>query len=230
VLSATRTSASQVAASSAPDPATMAGRSAEASSSTSASTAAGSTAAARTTDPGAASLAGSAAGAPQSSIGATTIAGPFPVLASWYARPIAPGRSCGRAGSSNHTGYSPASDRSRPVRNGSCGRCRRSCCPTRTTRGARLTRAVASAPTALPSPAVVCRSASAGSPRASARPVAIPTTEASCSASTNSRSSGRSVRNGTSVDPGLPKRTVSRRSRRTSTTASRTVVAGTVRQ
>ena len=46
--------------------------------------------------------------------------------------------------------------RSRPARNGSKTRCRRSCWPTRTTSGARLTRAVASAPTAFPSPAVVC--------------------------------------------------------------------------
>ena len=61
-----------------------------------------------------------------------------------------------------------------------------------------------------------------------AQPVAIPTTEASWSASTNSRSAGRPARNGTSVDPGLPKRIVSLRSRRTSTTASRTVVAGHV--
>ena len=53
-----------------------------------------------------------------------------------------------------------------PARNGSNARCRRSCWPTSTTSGARFTRAVASAPTALPSPAVVCTIASAGSPRA----------------------------------------------------------------
>ena len=72
------TSASQLAASAAPEPATIAGRSAEASSSTSSSTASGSAAAARTTEPGAAWLAGSPAGALQSSIGAMTIAGPLP--------------------------------------------------------------------------------------------------------------------------------------------------------
>ena len=60
--------------------------------------------------------------------------------------------------------------------------------PTRTTSGARFTRAVASAPTALPRPAVVWRIASAGSDRPIAQPVAIPTTDDSWRASTNSRS------------------------------------------
>ncbi len=92
-----------------------------------------------------------------------------PVTASWQARAIAPGTSCGRTGWSTHTGYSPARPCSRPARNGSCARWRRSCWPTTTTSGARLTRAVARAPTALPSPAVVCRIASAGS-RARDRP------------------------------------------------------------
>ena len=62
-----------------------------------------------------------------------------------------------------------------PARNGSSARCRRSCWPTSTTSGARFTRAVARAPTAFPSPAVVWR-AKAGCSRASAQPVARPTT------------------------------------------------------
>ena len=103
-------------------PATMVGRSAEARRSTSTSIAAGSAAAARTTEPGAAALSGSPAGAAQSSIGAMTIAGPLPVSASWYARLIDPGRSWARTGWSTQTGYSPASDWSRPARNGSCAR------------------------------------------------------------------------------------------------------------
>ena len=113
------TSASQLAASAAPEPTTIAGRSAEASSSTNSSIASGSAAAARTTEPGAAWLADSPAGALQSSIGAMTIAGPLAVTASWYARRIDPGRSCGRTGWSTQTGYSPASEPSRPARNGS---------------------------------------------------------------------------------------------------------------
>ena len=67
-----------------------------------------------------------------------------------------------RPGSPTHTGYSPPSPRSLPARNGSAARCRRSCWPTTTTSGARLARAVASAPTALPRPAVVWRTARAG--------------------------------------------------------------------
>ena len=119
------------------------------------------------------------------------------------ARAIAPGTSCGRTGSSTQTGYSPASPRSLPARNGSVARCRRSCWPTTTTSGARLTRAVASAPTALPRPAVVCRTASAGSPRPIAQPVAMPTTELSWSASTKRKSAGRSVSSLISVEPGI---------------------------
>ena len=88
-------------------------------------------------------------------------------------------------------GSRPPGPCSLPARNGSVARWRRSCWPTTTTSGARLTRAVASALTALPSPAVVCRIASAGSPRPIAQPVAMPTTELSCSASTKRRSSGQ---------------------------------------
>ena len=76
-----------------------------------------------------------------------------------------PGRPVARAGCSTRTGYSPASPASFPARNGSYARWRRSCWPTVTTSGARFTRAVASAATALPRPAVVCRRASAGRPR-----------------------------------------------------------------
>ena len=95
--------------------------------------------------------------------------------------------------------------------------------PTTTTSGTRLTRAVASALTALPSPGVVCRIASAGSPRPIAKPVAIPTTELSWSPSTNRRSAGRSASSSISVEPGLAKSVVRPCSRRTSNAASRTV-------
>ena len=125
----------------------------------------------------------------------------------------------------DRTGYSPARPSRRPARNGSWARWRRSCWPTMTTSGARFTRAVASAETALPSPAVVCSRAKAGSPRPIAKPVAMPTTEPSCSASTKRRSSGRPVRNETSVEPGLEKIVVSPSPRRTSKVASRTVGA-----
>ena len=81
---------------------------------------------------------------------------------------------------------------SRPVRNGSKTRWRRSCWPTMITSGARFTRAVAIAPTAFPSPAVVCRSASDG--LAAADRVARSRARRpapSCSPSTNSMSSGQ---------------------------------------
>ena len=58
--------------------------------------------------------------------------------------------------------------------------------------------------------------------RSRARPPS-PTTDPSCSASTNCRSSGSPARNGTSVEPGLEKIVVSSRRRRTSNVASRTV-------
>ena len=50
-----------------------------------------------------------------------------------------------------------------------------------------------------------------------------PTTEPSCSPRTNSRSSGRPVRNGTSVDPGFANIVVRPRRRKRSNVASRTV-------
>src|SRR4029079_14579733 len=159
--------------------------------------------------------------------GTITSAGPLPVTASGNARAIAPGTSWGRTGSSTHTGYSPARPRSLPARNGSVARWRRSCWPTTTTSGARLTRAVASAPTALPSPAVVCRITSAGSPCPSAQPVAMTTTELSCSASTKRKSSGRSVSSLISVEPGFAKIDVSPYSRHTSKVAWRTVFTAT---
>ena len=71
----------------------------------------------------------------QSSIGTITSAGPLPVTASWHARAIAPGTSWARTGWSTQTGYSPASPRSLPARNGSVARWRRSCWPTTTTSG-----------------------------------------------------------------------------------------------
>ena len=177
---------------------------------------------ARTTRPAARALAARPASAAQSSIGTITSAGPLPVSASWQARAIAPGTSWARTGWSTHTGYSPASPCSLPARNGSVARWRRSCWPTTTTSGARLTRAVASAPTAFPRPAVVCRIASAGSPRPIAQPVAMPTTEPSCSPSTKRRSSGRSASSLISVEPGLAKIVVRPYSRKTSKVASRT--------
>ena len=90
-----------------------------------------------------------------------------------------------------------------------------------------MTRAVASAPTAFPRPAVVCRIASAGSPRPIAQPVAMPTTELSCSPRTNRKSPGRSASSLISVDPGFAKIDVRPYSRQTSNVASRTVCAGT---
>ena len=167
----------------------------------------------------------SSASASQSSMGTITSAGPRLVSAAWYARSIAPGTSCPRAGCSTRTGYSPASPASFPARNGSYARWRRSCWPTVTTIGARFTRAVASAATALPRPAVVCRSASAGRPVPIAYPVARPITEPSCRPSTKRRSSGRPTRNGTSVEPGFAKSVVSPRRRNRSNVASRTVVS-----
>ena len=182
-----------------------------------------SAAAARTRRSGAAYSCGSGAGACQSSIGTITSAGPRRVCASCQARSSEPGTSWGRTGWSTQTGYSPARPASFPARNGSCARWRRSCCPTATTNGARLTRAVASAETAFPRPGVVCKSTNEGCPLPSAKPVAIPTTEPSCRARTNSRSGGKSTRNGTSVEPGLEKIFVIPRRRRTSNAASRTV-------
>src|SRR5450631_4188223 len=94
------------------------------------------------------------------------------------------------------------------------------------TRGARFSRAVAIAPTALPRPAVVCNSTRAGRPFPSAQPVAIPTTEPSCRPRTKSRSAGRSASIGTSVDPGFAKMVVISCRLMTATTASRTVLIG----
>src|SRR4051794_41801354 len=56
----------------------------------------------------------------------------------------------------------------------------------------------------------------------------MPTTEPSCRASTNRRSSGRPVRKLISVDPGLAKIVVMPKRRKTSKVASRTVVMMTV--
>src|SRR3954471_17771943 len=159
-------------------------------------------------------------------MGTMTSAGPRAVRASWNARWSEPGTSWARTGWSTHTGYSPPSPSSRPARKGSSARWRRSCWPTATTSGARLTRAVASAPTALPRPAVVCRRTNAGSPRPSAPPVAMPTTDPSWRASTKRRWSGRPARNGTSVEPGLEKIVVSPSLRSSRNVASRTVEAG----
>src|SRR3954471_17371379 len=159
-------------------------------------------------------------------MGTMTSAGPRAVRASWNARWSEPGTSWARTGWSTHTGYSPPSPSSRPARKGSSARWRRSCWPTATTSGARLTRAVASAPTALPRPAVVCRRTNAGSPRPTAHPGAMPTTDPSWRASTKRRSSGRPARNGTSVEPGLEKIVVRPSLRSSWNVASRTVEAG----
>ena len=226
--SATRRAPPSVAASSAPAPTTIAGRSAQASSSASASTAAGiGRRRPHDASAGAASWPVSGRGGPvvhrhdddrrarfrsrprgtrgrrpRDVLRAHRLVDPHRVVARQALQPSRPGTARARDDGG------PAGRRARRAARGS-------------------TRAVASAPTALPSPGVVCRSASAGSPRAIAQPVAMPTTDPSCSASTNSRSSGSPVRNGTSVDPGLANRVVRPRSRRTSTTASRTVVPGT---
>ena len=105
------------------------------------------------------------------------------MTASWQARAIAPGTSCGANrlvdpdGVLAREAVQLAGEERLGARDGAGPAGRRA-----TTSGARLTRAVASAPTAFPSPAVVCRIASAGSPRPIAQPVAMPTTELSCSA------------------------------------------------
>ena len=109
----------------------------------------------------------SSAGSSQSPIGTTTSAGPRWVFASCQARAIAPGTSCGRTGWFDQTGYSPAIRSSaRPVRKGASAECRRSCCPTAITSGARTSRALAIALTALPRPGAVWRFTNEGSPRA----------------------------------------------------------------
>jgi hypothetical protein len=220
--SASSTSAAHVSGSSAPAPTTSTGAPACPIKSASSAIAAGSAARAGTSRAGAAISCASPAGASQSSIGTITSAGPRAVRASCQARASAPGTSWGRAGWSTQTGYSPASPSRRPARNGSWARWRRSCWPISTTSGARFTRAVARADTALPSPAVVWTSTKAGSPLPIAYPLAIPTSAPSWSASTNRKSSGRPPRNVTSVEPGLANTVVRPRSRRTSKTASRT--------
>ena len=57
---------------------------------------------------------------------------------------------------------------------------------------------------ALPSPAAVWMFTSTGLRSPWERPSAMLTTLASCSASTKRKSSGKSLRNVSSVDPGLP--------------------------
>ncbi len=86
-----------------------------------------------------------------------------------------------------------------------------------------MTRAVASAATALPSPATVCSTTSAGWDRARAHPVAIPTAEASCKHSTKRKSPGSADSIGTSVEPGLQNMVVKPCSRSTPKAASRTL-------
>ena len=98
-LSASATSASHVSASSAPAPTTSAGRSAlRRGARRAARQRRRPPPRARTTRRGAARSAVGSASASQSSIGTITSAGPRPVTASWYARAIAPGTSCARAG------------------------------------------------------------------------------------------------------------------------------------
>ena len=92
----------------------------------------------------------------------------------------------------------------------------RTCCPDVTTSGALFAYAVKIAPTALPTPGVVCRLTSAGRPVACAYPSAMPTTTASCRPSTYRKSSGKSASMGSSVDPGLPKTVVMPRARNSS--------------
>src|SRR5215210_1866017 len=106
---------------------------------------------------------------------------------------------------------------------GSSTRCRRSCWPAVTTSGVLLCHAVTIAPIALPNPGPVCRFTRAACPVPWAYPSAIPKTLASCSPKTYRKSSGKSAKNGSSVEPGLPKTVVIPRSRRRSKVTSRTV-------
>jgi hypothetical protein len=106
---------------------------------------------------------------------------------------------------------------------GSRIRCRRSCCPAVTTSGVLLCHAVTIAPIAFPSPGPVCRFTNAACPVPWAYPSAIPNAEASWSARTYRKSSGKSCKNGSSVEPGLPKMVVIPRSRKRSKVTSRTV-------
>ncbi len=162
--SASATSAPHPSGLSAPAPTTIAGFSAPATSSTRSWSSVDEIEVALTTCAGA-FAASSSAGCSQSLIGTTTSAGPAAAFASWYARAIVPGTSWARIGVCTHTGYSPASRSSaRPVRNGSNAICRRSCWPTTTTSGARVSRALAIALIALPRPGAVWRLTNDGSP------------------------------------------------------------------
>src|SRR5215203_3509833 len=101
--------------------------------------------------------------------------------------------------------------------------CRRSCCPAVTTSGVLLCQADTSAPIAFPRPGPVCRLTRAARSVPWAYPSAIPKALASCSASTYRKSSGKSRKNGNSVEPGLPKTVVIPSSRKRSKVTSRTV-------
>jgi hypothetical protein len=106
---------------------------------------------------------------------------------------------------------------------GSDSSIRRSCCPAVTISGVRFRKQVIRLPLALPSPVAVCTFTSAGVLLAWAKPSAIAMTDASCRASTKRKSSGKSLRNVSSVDPGLPNTVVSPRPRSSPNVASRTL-------
>ena len=209
--SASSTRAAQCASSSAPAPTTRAGELARLEQRASSSIASSSAAAERTSAPRPRARAAAALG---------------PVVqrddddrraargaAAWWARTTAPGTSWARSGLLDGDRVVAGQARRRPARNGSSARWRRSCWPTSTTSGARLARAVASAPTALPRPGRRVQQHQRRRPRAERVARRHPDHEPSCRASTNVMSSGSPTRNGTSVDPGLAKIVVSPRSR-----------------
>ena len=151
----------------------------------SASTAAGSAARERSRRCGPTISCGAGAGADQSSIGTITSAGPRcgergVVGADDRARHV-----LGTRGLLARTpGTRPPARRSRPARNGSSARWRRSCWPTMTTSGARLAARWRSPRRRCPAPACCAAARAPGGREPSAWPIAIDTTEPSCSAST----------------------------------------------
>ncbi len=149
--------------------------------------------------------------------------GPRPVAASWWARTIAPGTSCARAGwSSTRGSRRPAREpagQERLERQVAAvlladeHHQRRAVGARGGERGDRVAEARASSAAAR---------APGGRGRARSPPPSPPRSPRAGRART-SRSSGRPARNGTSVEPGLENIVVSSRRRRTSNVASRTV-------
>ncbi|BCJ58417.1 hypothetical protein Jiend_18390 [Micromonospora endophytica] len=153
---------------------------------------------------------GGSAGCAQSSSGRERKAGP---AGGWtavaYARINAAGTSCALTGSCAHLTYGWGSSVGwRAASRGSSSSISRVCWPAVMISGVRLCQAVTMLPMALPVPGAVCRLTCAGLPVAWAYPSAMPTADASWSASTYRKSSGNAWRNGSSVEPGLPKTVV----------------------